>query len=155
MEETDLGRRIRTLEDVEAIEKLKARYWYCIERKLWNELLDVFAKDAIAHMGDRSLKGREAVVKHLEERLSLGTNLHRGHSPIIEITSDTTATGKWDLHDSLTFGNPALKGFESWGSYEDEHVKEEGKWKIKSYKYTHSRIEWWNNNPKGGATTIM
>jgi len=147
MKESDLERRIRILEDVEAIKKLKARYWYCIERKLWDDLPDVFAKDAIGYYGDRVLKGKENVVERLKNRLNLGTNLHRGHSPMIEVTSDTTATGKWDLHDSLTFGTPALKGFEGWGSYEDEYVKEEGKWKIKSSRCTHSRIEWWNNDP--------
>jgi len=47
MKETDLEKRIRILEDVEAIKKLKARYWYCLEHKLWDELRDVFTEDAI------------------------------------------------------------------------------------------------------------
>ena len=45
MKETDLEKRIRRLEDREAIKELKARYWYCIERKLWNELPDLFTED--------------------------------------------------------------------------------------------------------------
>ena len=148
MKESDLEKRVRILEDIEAINKLKARYWYCIERKLWDDLSDLFAEDSIAYIGNGALKGKKSVVGHLVERLSLGTNLHRGHSPMIEITSDTTAVGKWDLHDSLKFGDPALQGFEGWGSYEDEYIKENGKWKIKSYKCTHSRIEWWNRDLK-------
>ena len=146
MKESDLEKRVRILEDIEAINKLKARYWYCIERKLWDNLSDLFAEDSIAYIGNGALKGKKNVVGHLAERLSLGTNLHRGHSAMIEITSDTTAVGKWDLHDSLKFGDPALQGFEGWGSYEDEYVKEEGKWKIKSWKYMYSRIEWWNKD---------
>ena len=35
--ETDLEKRVRVLEDVEAIKKVKAKYWYCLERKLWDE----------------------------------------------------------------------------------------------------------------------
>ena len=146
MKESDLEKRVRILEDIEAINKLKARYWYCIERKLWDDLRDLFAEDSIAYLGDRALKGKENVVKHLMERLNLGTNLHRGHSPMIEITSDTTAVGKWDCYAYMTFGAQALQGFENWGSYEDEYVKEEGKWKIKSWKYMYSRIEWWNKD---------
>ena len=148
MKKIDLERRIGILEDIEAIEKLKARYWYCIERKLWDDLADLFTEDVIDYLGNVALKGKENVVNHLVERLNLGRNVHQGHSPIIEFTSDTTATAKWALNDYNEFDPQALTGFEGWGSYEDEYVKEEGKLEIKSWKRTCLRAEWWNKTPE-------
>jgi bile-acid 7alpha-dehydratase len=147
MKETDLEKRIRILEDIEAIKKIKAKYWYCLERRLWDELPDVFATDVIDYAGDNIIgcQGKKDVVKHLVDLLDKGgVNLHRGHSPMIDITSDTTAIGKWDLYLYMEFDPQAKKGQEGWGSYEDEYVKEDGKWKIKSWKYKSARLEQWN-----------
>ena len=47
MERTsELERRIQALEDVEAIKRLKHRYWRCLDLKLWDELAGCFAPDA-------------------------------------------------------------------------------------------------------------
>ena len=148
MKETDLERNIRILEDTEAIKMLKAKYWYCLERKLWDDLGDLFAEDVIDYMGDGKIgcQGKENVVKHLADLFNIGMNLHQGHSPMIEVTSGTTATGKWDLYAYVEFDPQALTGFEGWGSYEDEYVKQDGKWKIKSWEYRPARLERWNKN---------
>jgi hypothetical protein len=150
MKETDLEKRIRRLEDREAIKELKAKYWYYIERKLWNELPDLFTEDNIHYKGDGSIgvQGKKEVIKYLVDLLTPGRNVHQGHNPIIEFTSDTTATGKWDLNDYNEFDAKAIKGFEGWGSYEDEYVKEDGKWKIKTWKTMHSRIERFDRDPQ-------
>jgi bile-acid 7alpha-dehydratase len=147
MKETDLEKRIRILEDIEAIKKVKAKYWYCLERRLWDELPDVFAKDVIDYAGEGVIgcQGKKDVVKHLVDLLDKGgVNLHRGHSPMIEITGETTAIGKWDLYLYMEFDPQAKRGQEGWGSYEDEYVKEKGKWKIKSWRYIPARLEQWN-----------
>jgi hypothetical protein len=43
---------------------------------------------------------------------------------MIEVTSHTTAFGKWDLYAYIEFDSQALAGFEGWGFYQDEYVKE-------------------------------
>jgi len=52
-----------------------------------------------------------------------------------------------DLYAYIELDVEGLHGFEGWGFYEDEYVKEEGKWKIKSWKYRPARLEQWNKNP--------
>jgi bile-acid 7alpha-dehydratase len=150
MKETELEKRIRRLEDIEAIKDLKARYWYYIEHKMWDDLPDLFTEDVIDYMGENKIgcQGKKEVVKHLVDLLTPGRNVHQGHSPIIEFTSDTTAIGKWALNDYNEFDPKAITGFEGWGSYDDEYVKVEGKWKIKSWLCKHSRIERFNRDPR-------
>ncbi|MBN2099971.1 MAG: nuclear transport factor 2 family protein, partial [Dehalococcoidia bacterium] len=47
----DIEARVRRLEDIEAIKKLKARYWRCVDRKLWAEMAEVFTEEATADYG--------------------------------------------------------------------------------------------------------
>ena len=55
MTKTDLEKIIRKLEDVETIKKLKEKYWYYLEYKLWDDLGDLFTEDVIDYLGDRRL----------------------------------------------------------------------------------------------------
>src|SRR3972149_118622 len=124
----DLEKRIRVLEDIEAIKKLKSRHWYCLDNKLWDELADCFAKDFVLDVSSGlKLQGRKAFIQHLTETLGARITVHQGHSPEIEITSDTTARGRWALSDHVIYA-PGNSGFTGWGFYEDEYTKEEGQW---------------------------
>jgi hypothetical protein len=139
----DLETQIRVLGDIEAIKKLKAKYWRCIDKKLWDELEDCFVEDAVADYGKNlNFQGRKAIIQFLKDNLGSDSviTVHQGHNPEIEITSDTTANGIWALHDYLVFQpNITING---WGHYEDEYVKQNGEWKKKSIKETRLREEW-------------
>ncbi len=138
----DLETQIRVLGDVEAIKKLKAKYWRCIDKKLWDELEDCFIENAVADYGKNlNFQGRKAIIQFLKDNLGSDSviTVHQGHNPEIEITSDTTARGIWALHDYLVFQpNITING---WGHYEDEYVKQNGEWKKKSVKETRLREE--------------
>lgn len=138
----DLETQIRVLGDIEAIKKLKAKYWRCIDKKLWDELEDCFVEDAVADYGKKlNFQGRKAIIQFLKDNLGSDSviTVHQGHNPEIEITSDTTARGIWALHDYLVFQpNITING---WGHYEDEYVKQNGEWKKKSIKETRLREE--------------
>lgn len=139
----DLEARVRKLEDIEVIKKLKARYWRCVDRKLWEELAECFAEDATADYGpDIKLKGRQAIIEFL--KASLGANnvvtSHIGHRPEIEITGESTATAMWWLNDYIIM-QPNVKR-RGYAFYEDEYVKKDGRWKIKSTKVTTNLEEW-------------
>ncbi len=142
---TELERMIRVLQDTEAIKKLKARYWRCLDKKLWDEMNEVFAEDATVDYGygpDSQLQGRKAIVQSFIDILGPDTvtTAHGGHSPEIEITGDTTATGIWALHDYVIM-QPDTRMM-GWGHYEEEYVKENGQWRIKRVRLTRIREEW-------------
>jgi len=140
---TDLETRIRVLEDIEAIKKLKAKYWRCVDKKLWEELEECFVEDATADYGpDIKLQGRRAILQFLKDSLGRDSVItaHEGHNPEIEITSATAARGIWPLHDYVVIQpNTRMNG---WGHYEDEYVKENGEWKKKSTKITRIIEDW-------------
>jgi uncharacterized protein (TIGR02246 family) len=130
----ELERRVRVLQDIEAIKKLKAKYWRCIDRKLWEEITSCFTEDAVAdYAPEVKPRGREAILKWLKDFHRQGvTTAHAGHNPEIEITSDTEATGIWAIHVYIV-RQPKTK-MRAWSHYEDKYVKEDGQWKIRSTK---------------------
>ena len=132
------------MEDIEAIKKLKAKYFRCVDKKLWEEMETVLTEDAVADygMGIELLQGRKAIIEFLKKNLDRDSmiSVHQGHNPEIEITSDTTARGVWVLNDRLIIQTIAT--LNGWRYYEDEYVKVNGEWKKKSTKITNILEEW-------------
>ncbi|MCJ7808018.1 MAG: nuclear transport factor 2 family protein [Dehalococcoidia bacterium] len=141
---SDLEKRIRVMEDTEAIKKLKAKYFRCVDKKLWDEMEEVWVEDAVADygMGIELLQGIKAIMEFLKKNLGGDSmiSVHQGHNPEIEITSDTTARGVWVLNDRLIIQTIAT--LNGWRYYEDEYVKVNGEWKKKSTKITNILEEW-------------
>jgi bile-acid 7alpha-dehydratase len=135
---------MRVMEDIEAIKKLKAKYFRCVDKKLWEEMETVLTEDAVADygMGIELLQGRKAIIEFLKKNLDRDSmiSVHQGHNPEIEITSDTTARGVWVLNDRLIIQTIAT--LNGWRYYEDEYVKVNGEWKKKSTKITNILEEW-------------
>ena len=141
---SELEKRIGVMEDIEAIKNLKAKYFRCVDKKLWEEMETVLTEDAVADygMGIELLQGREAIIEFLKKNLGRDSmiSVHQGHNPEIEITSDTTARGVWVLNDRLIIQTIAT--LNGWRYYEDEYVKLNGEWKKKSTKITNMLEEW-------------
>ena len=139
----EIEARVRRLEDIEAIKKLKAKYWRCVDRKLWDEMNQVFTEEATADYGPKSkLKGRQAIVQFLKSSLGADSVItsHVGQRPEIELTSESTATGMWWLNDYIVMQpNTRRRGY---AFYEDEYVKEDSQWKMKSTKLVTLLEEW-------------
>lgn len=139
----ELEARIRILEDIEAIRKVKAKYWYCVDMKLWDDLADCFADDVILCVPTlKDIQGRKAVVQYMKERLGQSSLIavHQGHQPDIEIKSENSAKGVWALRDNL-IDSQTKKAFKGRGFYEDEYIKENGRWKIKKSKLSYIYME--------------
>jgi hypothetical protein len=145
-----LERRIRALEDVEAIKRLKYRYWRCLDLKGWDEMATCFTADATVDYGDGRYRfaGVEAILGFLRESLGPGTGAlgyHHGHHPEIELTGDTTARGVWAL-DNYLFNAARKRGVRIAAYYHDEYVKVAGEWKIRHTGYRYVFHEEWSRD---------
>lgn len=142
----DLAARMKRFEEVEAIKRLKHKYFRCLDQKKWDELSTCFAEDAVSsyHGGRYRFEGRDKIMEFLSRSLTARrVGMHQGHHPEIELTSDTTATGIWeaeaylmDLKENTTLHEVTF--------YQDEYVKADGQWKIKSTGYTNVFEETWD-----------
>jgi len=126
------------LQELEAIKRLKYKYMRCLDQKRWSELAECFTEDAIsAYSGGKfSFEGRDAIMEFLESAMGADSFLssHTVHQPEIEFITETAATGIWALQDTVieTNANIIIRGA---AFYEDEYVKVDGAWKIKSTGY--------------------
>jgi len=132
--------RLEQLLDIEAIKQVKYRYIRCLDCKEWEEMADCFTEDAVSayDSGAHAAKGRDTILGFLEDALGRTdiVSLHQVHNPEIELTSSTTAKGRWYLEDTVI--NPgeaaaALRAhtlLQGAAFYEDEYVKVDGQWKI-------------------------
>jgi len=133
---SDLEARIRALEDIETIKRLKYKYFRCIDMGLWDEIGGCFAEDAVAdYIPGMPLEGRAAIAKFFRETIApaYSMRVHQGHNPEIELTSDTTATGWWELDNFMVTAKTNM-GLWIGAFYDDEYIKEKGEWKIKRTK---------------------
>jgi len=142
----ELEARMKRIEDIEAIKRLKYKYFRCLDSKLWDELAECFTEDATTSYssGKYSFQGKDAIMKFLKEGLNpTMISMHHGHHPEIELTSDTTARGVWALQDYVivTQANISLRGA---AFYHDEYVKVNGEWKIKHTGYERIFEEIWD-----------
>ncbi len=137
----DLEARIGALEDLEAIKRLKAKYFRCLDRQLWDEMRDCFVEDATTSYGDGDLsfQGVDAIMEFISG--SMGPQIkngrmgmHLGHHPEIELTSSTTATGIWAL-DDVSVNSGTKIGQQMRAHYYDRYVKVDSRWKIQHTGY--------------------
>ena len=133
-----LERRMAVAEDIEAIRRLKHKYFRCLDCKLWDEMAECFMPDATTSYtdGKYSFKGIEAIMGFLKK--SLGSDnvlsMHQGHQSEIDITSETTAMGIWTSEAGLVIIDRNVSTREV-NFYHDEYVKVAGQWKIKHTGY--------------------
>jgi hypothetical protein len=141
---TEARKRPRAPEEIEAIRKLKARYFRFLDTKLWDEMTGCFTADAVLAEHERNIfvEGGTSIVAFLKQGLGLNhvVTVHHGHNAEIELTSNTTARATWALNDYL-FNRQTGKGTRGYGYYEDEYVKENGDWKIKRTTVKHVHKE--------------
>lgn len=126
--------------EIEAIKALKARYFRCMDQKRWAELAEVFARDAVAQWDPHPevLYGREAIVAHIRAGIEPLVTVHHGHMPEITLTGPEAAHGIWAMFDLVEGESFRLEGY---GHYEEDYVKEEGRWCIMRLRLTRLRVD--------------
>jgi hypothetical protein len=135
----ELEQRKQRVEDVNAIERLQAAYGYYVDRALWDEVANLFADDGTIEIALDGVYVGKARVREYLYALGKGRhgladgelNEHLQVMPVITLASDgTTAKARWRAI-TLT-GELGGDAFWGEGPYENEYVKQNGVWKIKT-----------------------
>ncbi|HTV76852.1 MAG TPA: nuclear transport factor 2 family protein [Steroidobacteraceae bacterium] len=144
--------KARTAEDYMAICNLQAAYGYYVDKTLYDEAADLFARDARLEIAGRGLfVGQERVRKYLHAlpKLEFGCVFnHMQLQPVISIAADgRSARGRWRNFIQIGWlGREARWGE---GTYENEYLREDGVWKIEYlHFYTTYYVEFekgWNH----------
>jgi len=135
-----LERDITRLEDVNAIKKLQRIYGFYTDKQLWSAAADLFSSDGTIEVGGRGVYvGRDRIRAFLALNGPEGPQPNRLFDqmqlqPIVHVAPDgQTAQGRWHV-----FAQEAVHGeYANWGLgvLENEYVKEDGVWKIRSHHF--------------------
>ncbi len=134
----ELEQRIARLEAIEAIKKLKAKYFFACDNKQPEQVRSCFVD------GDMHIDyGRVGSFANADDMVAIYTKyacedhiveMHHAQNPQITITSDIQASATWGLYyymiDTRQNTVTQLAGF-----YEDEYRCEQGEWKISKTTY--------------------
>jgi len=156
----DLEAKIKELDDIESIKKLKATYCYLCDAGLddprnRDELVSHFTQNARLDFGmgpPSQFQGTEGLKTFFGEIVPMGVSfcMHMVHNPIIDVEGDR-ATGRW--YFEAPTNNRLENDRAEWlaGTYHEEYVRENGEWKIDSIKvdwtYRTPYDEGWAKNP--------
>jgi uncharacterized protein (TIGR02246 family) len=137
------------VDDIEAIKQLKARYFRFMDTKDWEAMRQVFTDDAVMDTtasGGDVMTGADQSMVFLREAIGDVITVHHGHTPEIELTSPTTATGVWAMEDMLRWPNG--RELHGYGHYHETYEKVDGTWRIKTLTLTRLRMDL--TEPVGG-----
>jgi hypothetical protein len=133
------------LSALEAIKRLKYRYFRTLDLKSWEEFGDCLAEDVRATYGTQAMgeqlhyESRAAVVEFMSANLGPGViTMHVANHPELEVEGDT-ASGSWGFEDTVIVPDfkIIIRGA---GYYHDTYRREAtsdggGVWRIASTDY--------------------
>ena len=139
---------LRRMVELEELRRLKAAYFRFYDTKDWDNWLSLLTEDATLCAEPNTiweqaqqplfLKGRKAIGDYLIGRASLRTTVHHGHTPEIELMSDTEATGIWAMEDIIEYEDQCLHGH---GHYHETYRKVDGQWRFASIHLKRLRLK--------------
>lgn len=133
---------VAELVDIEAIKRLKARYFRQMDLKLWDRWRQVFTEDVVIEADGFTFEGRDSFVTTLSTMLADVRTTHHGFMPEITITGPDTATGIWAMRDHLVFpGDGPPIGFVGYGHYHESYLRDGGSWQIRRLTLTRLGID--------------
>lgn len=137
--------------DREAVLDLKARYFFCVDTRRWDELRTLFTDDARFDGFVAATDGPDAFVDGVASFLAGVTSVHHGSMPQLVARSADLIRARWSMVDLLTWppGTKPLPGHDSsdlsgrrgHGYYEDEYRRTGDGWRISFMRLARVRVE--------------
>ena len=121
---------LQHIDDVSRRQKLARR------RAAWIAELETHGRASAGHTGNRE------IAAFVRASIDAVTTVHHGHTPEIDVTSSTSATGNWAMEDHLWWpeGSPIAR-MHGYGHYHETYEKIDGRWLITSTTLTRLRTD--------------
>jgi hypothetical protein len=124
MDNTDLARTVRRLQDRQELRDLTLRYCRAIDDSDWAGLRELFTDRAEAA---GAVGGDETVERLRSVRSTYGRTIHTAHGQLVEFTDDDHATGTVPSHAELDIkGETVVCAMR----YYDDYVREADGWRF-------------------------
>jgi hypothetical protein len=165
MNQQEMAARLQAVEDTLQIDKLEKIYGYYLDNGMFREVIDLFSDNTESvEVGDRGVfLGKDGVRRFFWGYLGRNGKprepgdmaFHMQHQGVIDIAPDgKTAKGRWYCTmiqaRPIEPGGP-IRSVLGHGVYENDFIKEDGKWKFKKLFYSlHYRspiAEGWAQTP--------
>jgi len=137
----ELARDVGGVESVRAVKDLQRTYAQYAQFALWDEMATLFAKDARIVWGGKTITGQKAIAEWLKARVGGQKGLAPGamhteliDSELVNLSADGKSA-KMRLEAMSMSGDGKGKTFIDGGTYENEFVLEDGKWKFSLVRY--------------------
>jgi hypothetical protein len=130
------------VDDLEAIKQLKARYCRTMDTKDWAAMRGVFTDDVTIDTSDSGggvVTGADEFMTFLVAAIGEAVTVHQCHTPEIDVSSPTEATGVWAMEDMLRF--PDGTELHGYGHYAETYRKGDAGWQIASTTLTRLRMD--------------
>ncbi len=131
---------------IEEIRHLKARRILALDTQDWITYEALHAPDHVSdNEGEPRYEGARANTQRLiDMHENMGHSMvtvHHVHSPIIKLSSSTTASGVWAMEDNLYWNQGGeehwLRGY---GFYHETYEKRQGEWLFTSRRLSRIRV---------------
>jgi len=134
----EIEARITVLEDIEEVKNVMCRYTYLIDTSQWDDVAALFADNAKAEWNILgSYEGKEAIAAFFKNVVSTTIiwGAHQILNPLVTVEGDK-AKGTFYLFSPSTVPGPEGESA-IWvhGRYDNEFVKEGGKWKFSLLRF--------------------
>ena len=135
--------------ETERIKQLKARYCRFVDTKSWAEWRACFTDDMQlmrdSPSGPEPAMTAGQLVSHVSALLADAITVHHCHTPEIELTSATTASGVWAMYDWVDQQKNPAESFIGYGHYLESYEKgADGQWRIRRMQLRRLRLDYPN-----------
>jgi hypothetical protein len=134
------------VDEISAIQMVKARYFRAIDTKDWELLRSVLTEEVLIDVtddvpGSEPYRGRDRFVATCAEVLAGAVTVHHGHMPEVEVTGAGSASGVWAMEDDVDWGDG--RAFHGYGHYHERYQRDpDGTWRIAALTLKRLRLDW-------------
>ncbi|BAK65887.1 hypothetical protein SLG_12120 [Sphingobium sp. SYK-6] len=130
----DLERRVARLNDASQIENLQNAYGYYVDRRLWDDVTDLFAPDGVMEAAGDRAQGRKAIRAALEAVAPAGLrsgelNDRLQFDMVITVAPDGASATARGIELGMV-GKANEGGAWTLATFENLYVKRDGKWML-------------------------